>query len=94
MQEIDLDSLNISKHANKELLKDYINRWGNAQVCDSYGFVSPFCPYSHRLSCCGKETRLVLEQENTPKEIKPCPFCGGKGGIMFGGETSVWVNCQ
>ena len=28
------------------------------------------------------------------KEIKPCPFCGGKGGIMFGGETSVWVNCQ
>jgi len=28
------------------------------------------------------------------KEIKPCPFCGGKGGIMFAGETSVWVNCQ
>ena len=28
------------------------------------------------------------------KEIKPCPFCGGKGGIMFGGVNSVWVNCQ
>ena len=28
------------------------------------------------------------------KEIKSCPFCGGKGGIMFAGETSVWVNCQ
>ena len=28
------------------------------------------------------------------KEIKSCPFCGGEGGIMFGGETSVWVNCQ
>ena len=93
--EIDLDSLNISKYTNKELLKDYINRWGNAQVCDSCGFVSPFGPYSHRLNCCGKEMRLVLEQESMPKEIKLCPFCGGKGELQDEGEWGTkWVQCQ
>ena len=96
MKDIDFELLNISKHTNKELLKDYINRWGNAQVCDFCGWVSPYGPYSHRLNCCGEVTRLVLEQENTPKEIKPCPFCGGKGEVQTEGEDwgSIWVQCQ
>lgn len=68
MRKIDLDSLNINKYTNKELLLDYINRWGNAQICDSCGWVSPYGLYSHRLSCCGKVTRLVLEQEDEVKE--------------------------
>ena len=95
MQEIDLDSLNINKYVNRELLKYYINGWGNAQICDSCGGVSLFGAYSHRLNCCGKETRLVLKKDNNEvknKKIKPCPFCGGEG--EFRDEGSMWVECQ
>ena len=95
MKDIDIELLNINKHIDKDLLKDYINRWGNAQVCDSCGFVSPYGSYSHRLSCCGKITRLVLKQENVPKEIKLCPFCGGIGELQNEGEWGTkWVECQ
>jgi len=38
--------------------------------------------------------RIERKKVGKMKEIKPCPFCGGKGGIMFGGVNSVWVNCQ
>jgi len=99
MKDIDLDSLNINKYVNKELLKDFINRWGNAQICDSCGWVSPFGLYSHRIKCCGKEMRLALKQDKENKqmkEIKNCPFCGGKGNLQDSGEVwgTVWVSCE
>lgn len=64
MQHINFESLNVNQYVNKELLKYYLKGWGNVQVCDYCGYVSPYGPFSHRLKCCGKITRLVLEQDN------------------------------
>lgn len=43
----------------KELEQDFTNRWGNAQKCNSCGYVLPYGPYDKLKKCCGKIMKPV-----------------------------------
>lgn len=50
---------------NQERENDYVKHWGNAQKCESCGYVMPYGPYERLQSCCGKKMKTVKEVSHT-----------------------------
>lgn len=48
----------------QELQDDYVRRWGNAQKCESCGFVLAYGPFDKIHKCCGKAMQPVKEVTN------------------------------
>lgn len=34
------------------------------------------------------------EYADIDSSLSPCPFCGGKASLEFGGSADVWVECE